>query len=138
MNEVWIMVSDLFSEKLERYDDRFEITGEILLQTKEGKAELGRVLFAWTLYNKEDPTSIEDIVLVLEGAPSEIGKVLKDMGKGPEDAMKGALLLRMDKEIVKNIREWAKDEETISVPSFLMGKGRMEKVFDFSNYTLVQ
>lgn len=138
MSEVTRMRSEMFEDRLERYDDRFEITGEILLETKEGKAVLGRVLFAWTLYNKEDTSSIEDIALMLEGEPTEIAKVLRAMGKDPgDDPRTGAILLRMDKELVKDIRDWAKDEETISVPTFLMGKGRMEKVFDFDNYDLV-
>lgn len=127
----------IIEERLARYDDRFEITGQIFLNTGKDQAELSRVLFAWTLFNREDPTSIDDLVLLLEGTAEEVSKVLRSAGKDPITGRTGTILLKMHKELVKEVKAWASKEDTENIPSFLMGKGALDRVFDLSNYDLI-
>ena len=134
------VMTSVLEDKMDLYDDRFEITGEMVLSLAGDRtAELNRVMFAWKLYNKTDPSSIEALVMLIEGENKEIGKVLTSMGDKTSLGRKKkvTVLLRMKKELVKEIMAWVSERETLNLPAFLIGRNRMAKVFDLDNYEVL-
>jgi len=138
--QVFIMLKGI-EKVLEGYDDRFDVQGEFLLRlSDEDIVEILRVLFAWALKDKEDVTSIKDMVLVLEGEPKEVAKVLALKGKDlPTDVSSGpiAIVLSMHKGLVEEIVEKAQAQEDLDMSNLLVGSDRSTKVFDFTYYDII-
>jgi hypothetical protein len=103
-------------------------------------AEVNRILFAWTLSDTTDRLSAKDMVLVLEGKPGDIAKVLSRTSKKvapPSAKERAGIVLRMHEALVTEIVQVAKDGESPELAEVLMGSERSTKVFDLSNYDVV-
>ena len=126
---------------LEGYEDRFDIQGQFLLRLSDDDiVEITRVLFAWTLKDKEDVISIKDMVLVLEGCPKEIAKVLVLKGRNPPTTgSKGSigLIMRMKKALMEEMIMKAQAQEDLDMSNLLVGSDRSTKVFDFEYYDII-
>jgi hypothetical protein len=126
---------------LEGYDERFGIQGEFLLRlSDEQVVEIERVLFAYKLADKEDIYSIEDMLLVLEGSPNELAKVLATKGKELPSGISAeriGIVMRMHKGPLKEIIEMTRSEQASDISTFLVGSDRSIKVFDFKNHDIV-
>ena len=126
---------------MDGYDERFGIQGEFLLRlSDEQVVEIERVLFAYRLSDKEDIYSIEEMLLVLEGRPKELAKILAIKGKGLPagiTAERIGLIMRMHKGPLEEIIEMTRSEMGSDISTFLVGSDRSTKVFDFDNHDLI-
>jgi len=141
------MVTDPFEEKLKGYDDRFEVSGELMLSLpKEVSADIDRLIFVWKLCNPDNDLSLQDLVLVLIGGPEEISKVVATIRGIKAQASKGKkgrreqrswIMLKLHKEVVREVVSSAIDEKVGRMPFFMMGTKRSSLVFDMMNYDII-
>lgn len=132
-------------KELAGYDDRFEVTGDFLIRISDDVIiEISRVLFAWTLQDLKDIQSMKAMVLVLEGRPPDIARVLEQMGRPDlvRSIQKGSarlagVILVMHKDLLDDIIERAKEEGLDDMSEVLVGEGRSTSTFDFKNYDVV-
>jgi len=141
-----LMMTEPFEDRLKGYDDRFEVSGELLLDLADGKqAEIDRVIFAWKLCNPDEDLSMQELLLVVTSSPEEIAKVVSvvkgtkvQATKGKKGASKMAwAALRLRKSVMHEVLASATDERIGRLPFFMMGTRRSSVVFDLKNYELV-
>jgi hypothetical protein len=141
------MVTDPFEEKLKGYDDRFEVSGALMLSLPNDiSADIDRLIFAWKLCNPDNDLSLQDLVLVLIGGPEEISKVLatikgikaqvSKVKKGRTDK-RSWVMLKLHKEVLREAVASAIDEKVGKMPFFMMGTKRSSLVFDMMNYDII-
>jgi hypothetical protein len=135
------MQKDTFEDNLRSYDERFEVTGELLLALpKKDPAEIRRIVFGWKLHNPDDDRSLEDLVMVLVGKGTEVAKVLEVVGKKAKRAIKdktGWVMLRLHKDSLHAVIATAIEEKAGQLPFFMMGSKNTSLIFDLSNYDVV-
>jgi|GEM_PF-6600907 len=135
------MQKEPFEDQLRSYEDRFEVTGELLLALpKNGEAEIRRIVFGWKLHNPDEDRSLADLVMVLVGPSIEIAKVIEVLGKKVKKASKGTtgwVMLKLHKDALHNVIATAIDEKAGQLPFFMMGSKRTSLIFDLSNYDMV-
>ena len=135
------MQKDTFEDNLRSYDDRFEVTGELLLALpKTDPAEIRRIVFGWKLHNPDDDRSLEDLVMVLVGMGTEVAKILEVVGKKVKRATKdrlGWVMLKLHKDSLHAVIASTIDEKAGQVPFFMIGSKNTSLIFDLSNYDVV-
>jgi hypothetical protein len=135
------MQKDPFEDNLRSYDDRFEVTGELLLALpKKDPAEIRRIVFGWKLHNPDDDRSLEDLVMVLVGKGTEVVKILEVVGKKVKKATKdgtGWVMLKLHKDSLHAVIATAIEEKAGQLPFFMMGSKNNSLIFDLNNYDVV-
>lgn len=145
------MMTEPFEDRLKGCDDRFEVSGALLLDLADGaRAEIDRVIFAWKLCNPDEDLSMQELILVVTAAPDEIAKVVslvkgtkvqaskgKKVGPKAKGNGKAWAVLRLRKEVMHEVLASATDERLGRVPFFMIGTRRTSAVFDLRNYELV-
>ena len=135
------MQKDAFEDRLKPFDERFEVSGELLLALPKGRsADIRRIVFGWKLHDLNDDRSLEELVIVLVGQGTEIAKVLDIFGKKPKKVAKdttGWVMLKFHKDAMHEVVATALDDKVGQLPFFMMGSIRTSLIFNMSNYDLV-